>query len=108
MRDDIRLGTALMILRPTSFCDGPAALLDELYVRPALRGRGIGGALLQHALDEAAARGAGMFEVPHVSRRRAHAALRAVARRRLKSGSPGAFTFAGADHEPTPYRRSAW
>jgi GNAT superfamily N-acetyltransferase len=37
---------------------GRSAWLEELYVEPAHRGRGIGGALLRAALDAAAAAGA--------------------------------------------------
>ncbi|UVJ39962.1 GNAT family N-acetyltransferase [Arthrobacter sp. CJ23] len=40
-------GFAFLTLRPTPYSDGPLAQLEELYVRPELRGSGIGTALLQ-------------------------------------------------------------
>lgn len=73
-RDDVLLvlasfasgpvGLALLVLRPTSFVDGNAGLLEELYVVPELRGRGIGTALLDRTVQEARARGARVVEVP--------------------------------------------
>ena len=51
-------GFAYLTLRPTPYGDGPLAQLEELYVRPALRDRGIGTALLTRAVDEVVARGA--------------------------------------------------
>lgn len=56
-------GVALITLRPNVWYDGPVALLDELYVRPALRGDGIGTELLQRACDVGRERGARLFEV---------------------------------------------
>jgi GNAT superfamily N-acetyltransferase len=60
---DPAVAVALVTLRPNVWYDGSVALLDELYVAPALRGRGIGSALL--ALVEATARqrGAELLEV---------------------------------------------
>lgn len=56
-RDDVLVlvagqedGFALLTLRPTPYFDGPLAQLEELYVRPTLRDRGIGTALLQQAI----------------------------------------------------------
>ena len=57
------VAVALMTLRPNLWYEGRVALLDELYVAPELRGRGIGSALL--ALVEATARqrGAEQLEI---------------------------------------------
>ena len=45
-------GFAYLTLRPTPYGDGPLAQLEELYVRPRLRARRIGTALLGAALRE--------------------------------------------------------
>ena len=60
---DPPVAVAVMTLRPNVWYDGPVGLLDELYVVPALRGQGIGSALL--ALVEATARqrGAEQLEI---------------------------------------------
>jgi GNAT superfamily N-acetyltransferase len=46
-----RDGFALLTFRLTHFFDGPLAQLEELYVRPARRGQGIGSALLAAAIE---------------------------------------------------------
>lgn len=55
---DEATGFAYLTLRPTPYGDGPLAQLEELYVRPHLRDRGIGTALLTHAVAEVTDRGA--------------------------------------------------
>ena len=56
-------GLALLSFRPTPWEPGPLALLEELYVRPALRGRRTGHALLEAAMALAAERGTESFEI---------------------------------------------
>ncbi|OUZ08579.1 GNAT family N-acetyltransferase [Aeromicrobium sp. PE09-221] len=56
-------GYAVVTLRPTVYCDGPLAVLDELYVVPSLRGGGIGTMLLRRAVDEVIARGGGEMHI---------------------------------------------
>ncbi|REE04206.1 GNAT family N-acetyltransferase [Citricoccus muralis] len=50
-------GFAFLTLRPTPYGDGPLAQLEELYVRPGQRGRGIGTELLLDAIEHVRARG---------------------------------------------------
>lgn len=52
------VGFAYLTLRPTPYGDGPLAQLEELYVRPELRDRGIGTQLLTRALADVRGRGA--------------------------------------------------
>lgn len=49
-RDD-PTGFAFLTLRPTPYYDGPLAQLEELYVKPHLRDRGLGTVLLRAAVD---------------------------------------------------------
>ncbi len=51
-------GFAQLRFRPTVWNESLDAHLEELYVRPPLRGAGIGRALLEAAMREAGARGA--------------------------------------------------
>lgn len=51
-------GFAFLTLRPTPYHDGPLAQLEELYVRPHLRDRGLGTALLEAAIAAVEERGA--------------------------------------------------
>ncbi len=51
-------GLALMRFRPALWSDGLDAHLEELYVAPAYRGRGMGRALLESAMETARQAGA--------------------------------------------------
>lgn len=56
-------GFAYLTFRPTPYADGPLAQLEELYVRPGLRGRGIGTALIDAAKLEAQRRGCAEMDI---------------------------------------------
>ena len=60
---DPAVAVALLTLRPNVWYDGPVALLDELYVVPHLRGRGVGSSLLAAAEDAIRARGGEVLEI---------------------------------------------
>jgi GNAT superfamily N-acetyltransferase len=53
----------LITFRPGVWDAGPVALLEELYVRPELRGGGIGHLMLERALAIARDRGSETFEI---------------------------------------------
>jgi GNAT superfamily N-acetyltransferase len=57
------IAIALLTLRPNVWYDGPVALLDELYVAPQLRGRGLGSALLTAAEAATRDRGGTLLEI---------------------------------------------
>lgn len=55
------VGFAFLTLRPSPFYETPVAMLEELYVRPALRGEGIGTAIMD--VVEAELHGKGVEEI---------------------------------------------
>ncbi|MEV4321461.1 GNAT family N-acetyltransferase [Microbispora rosea] len=57
------VGVAVLTFRPDVWHEGPAAVLDELYVRPGLRGRRFGHALLEEACRLARERGADILAI---------------------------------------------
>ncbi len=60
---DPAVAVALLTLRPNIWYKGPVALLDELYVAPELRGRGLGSALLSTAEAVTRQRGGELLEI---------------------------------------------
>ena len=57
------VAVALLTFRPSVWDPGPVALLEELYVRPDVRGRGIGHEVLELAMAVARERGSQTFEI---------------------------------------------
>jgi GNAT superfamily N-acetyltransferase len=57
------VAVALLTWRPSVWDAGPVTLLEELYVAPEHRGRGIGHEVLERALALARARGSQTFEI---------------------------------------------
>lgn len=56
-------GLAVLSFRPNVWYKGPVAVLDELYVRPGLRGHRLGSALLAAACDLVRERGGELLEI---------------------------------------------
>lgn len=57
------VGVGLVTLRPNVWYAGPVALLDELYVVPGRRGRGLGSALLGATEQVVRERGGELLEI---------------------------------------------
>ena len=60
---DPAIAVVLLTLRPNVWCDGPIALVEELYVAPQARGRGIGSALLAAVESITRERGGQLIEI---------------------------------------------
>jgi GNAT superfamily N-acetyltransferase len=57
------VAVALVTLRPNVWFAGPVALLDELYVVPSWRGRGVGSAVIELLLSTARERSVALVEI---------------------------------------------
>src|ERR1700730_8917677 len=69
---DPAVGVALLTLRPNVWYDGSIGLVDELYVAPEARGRGLGSALLVAVESLTRERGGRLIEIS-VDRAETHA-----------------------------------
>ena len=57
------VGVALVTLRSNVWYDGPVALLDELYVAPQHRGRGLGSVIIRQLVSDAIDMGVSVIEI---------------------------------------------
>jgi ribosomal protein S18 acetylase RimI-like enzyme len=57
------VAVALITLRPNVWYSGQVALLDELYVVPHLRNKGIGSAIIDHLMATLPAQGVDLVEI---------------------------------------------
>jgi|SRR5262245_10377070 len=57
------VAVALITLRPNVWYRGRVALLDELYVVPSLRNRGIGSAIVDHVMSTLPEHGVDLIEI---------------------------------------------
>jgi len=57
------VAVALVTLRPNVWYSGLVALLDELYVAPSCRGRGIGSAVVDQLVSISRSRGVDLIEI---------------------------------------------
>lgn len=57
------VGVALLTLRPSPYYEGPVAMLEELYVAPGLRGRGIGRRIMVAVHGVVAEAGGGEIQI---------------------------------------------
>jgi GNAT superfamily N-acetyltransferase len=92
---DPAVAVALLTLRPNVWFDGPVSLLDELYVAPETRGRGIGPALLAAVASITRERGGRLVEIAVDG-----------AGRRFYERHGGTDTEAGQDQPSFYYRRA--
>jgi GNAT superfamily N-acetyltransferase len=60
---DPAVAVALLTLRPNVWFDGPVVLVDELYVAPGSRGRGLGSALMVAVESLTRERGGELIEI---------------------------------------------
>lgn len=60
--DSVPVGCAVYFHNFSTFAGRPGLYLEDVYVRPEARGKGVGGAVLRHLAGLAEERGCGRFE----------------------------------------------
>ena len=60
---DPAVGVAVLTLRSNVWYDGPVALLDEFYVAPQCRGRGLGSVIMRRLMSDAVEMGVSAIEI---------------------------------------------